>query len=80
MKEKTENGVEGNKMNRGEGWDNPGYWQAIASVCIYMSVYMRADDLGKQQQQQGTDVACCGCICICQPTIDKANVACYHTH
>lgn len=43
-------------------------------------VFMCEDDLGKQQQQQGIDGACCGCICIWEPTIDKANVACYHTH
>ncbi len=50
------------------------------SVRLHECIHACVDEFGKRQQQQGSDAACCDCICVLRPTIDKANVACYHTH
>lgn len=81
MKEKTEIRVEGNKMYRVRGRTGLGIGMWLYQCALTCErVHACVDVLEKQQQQRGIDVAYCGRVCIWQPTIDKANVACYHTH
>lgn len=91
---KSEGGSKDERENRGkkkQGWRKWNVKRGRAGTCLgigvrlhqcaytWVCVYVRVDDLGNRRQRRGTDAACCGCICIWQLTIDKANVACYHS-